>query len=377
MRSRYGTVTEDLGGRVGRFTQKILFGADKICWPMGDEQHDLACSAIPGSSLPEDSWGELTDKDSEGYRNRPRYLNAGTMIGRVRHVKELYDYAMVKIDEEDGLSGDQSILSGIFGEQEYQRELSRQEHPTPWLDWLSNKVGSSKPPNITNLHMKTVAGRNYEFGIGLDYSSRIFFTMNRAHQDAEWIWFNDTRSLETAQARHGIPHPRSLVMSLDLQRAHSPFSLESTSLHQETSSESTSTVQETNLPDPLDHDWTNVPLVVNVHSRKISPILHFGDAEPSLDVSWRRMWFHPWSKLLMQKSIETPPTMLAKERSLLPKTGGHEPESFWNMATATGGAWTDDGRWVTWENLCHAYEDDIFDTTEHAPFDAWANGEKQ
>ena len=356
LRSRYGTVTSDGTARHGRYTEKILFGADKLCWQSGDTQHALGCSAIPESSLPDDSWGASTDKDSTGAQNRPRYLNSGTMIGRVGHVRELYDYAMTKAGERTGTRGDQYILSEIFGEQEYQRESARQEHPTPWFDWLSNNIGSFRPTNITGLHMDTVPGRNYEFGIGVDYSSQLFFTMTHAHQDTEWIQYNDTAALANLQVRHGLPHPKSVVMPLDLQRARSPFSFPPDSIHHDTDQ----TGLDLELPDPTYNDWTNLPLAINVHSRKVSPVLHFNGEKSYLDTWWPRMWYHPYAKPLLQKAIENPPALLAKERSLFSRIGGDEPESFWSTVTAAGGAWTDDGEWLSWDSLCGAYEDEIF-----------------
>jgi len=225
---------------------------------------------------------------------------------------------------------------------------------SPWLNWLGDKLGSSKAPNISGLHMETQPGQNYEFGIGVDYSSRLFFTMTHAEHDVEWIQFNDTDALSTLQAHHDIPHPKPIVMPLDLQRAKSPF-------YKRPAVDGTvESAQEDvpDLPDALTYDWSNLPLAVNVHSRKVSPVIHFDGEKRYVDTWWPRMWYHPWARALLQKNIEEPTQLLSKDRTAF--LTGAKPESFWNTAGGAGGAWTHDGNWMSWNDLCQAYEGEIF-----------------
>ena len=101
LRGRYGMVTEGKPGdgtadRVQKYTQKVIFGADKLCWP--NPAADPACAAIPYSTLPKDVYGADTDKEKEGFHNRPRYLNSGNVIGPAADVRAIYQYALQKVE---------------------------------------------------------------------------------------------------------------------------------------------------------------------------------------------------------------------------------------------------------------------------------------
>ncbi|KKY22870.1 hypothetical protein UCRPC4_g03070 [Phaeomoniella chlamydospora] len=354
LRAQYGTIT---GGsdnsRVSRYTQKILFGADKVCNSATNLQADLACAAVPESPLPEDSWGPQTDKDSQGSHNRPRYLHPRTVIGRAGPLKEFYGYAINLIAEQK-LDADY-VFSTIFGEQEYQREKWRSTQSTPWSTWLGDKLGSSKTPNISNLHMDVKLGQDYEYGIGLDYSSTLFFTLSRSIKDAEWIQFNDTEGLKTLQERHNIPKPKPVTMPLDLQRTKSPF------YRRQAGDETKSPMEENfDLPDPKSLDWSNLMLAINAHSKKVSPLLVLeGEDEEHIGNWWSQLWFHPWAKALLQKAIDEPPALLYRDRTAF--LTGSQPEAIMSPTPEEyGGAWIDNGKWLSWDKLCSAYEDEIF-----------------
>ncbi|KAL9100312.1 MAG: hypothetical protein Q9163_004291 [Psora crenata] len=75
LKGRYGMISEDQNGdeipeRVPKYTQTVIWGADKICWP--NPMEDPACAAVPHSTLPKDVYGPETDKDPEAFLNRPR-----------------------------------------------------------------------------------------------------------------------------------------------------------------------------------------------------------------------------------------------------------------------------------------------------------------
>ena len=219
LRRRYGMVRDGKSSdmtadMVQKYTQSVVFGADKICWP--NPVADPACAAIPYSTLPKDVYGPQTDKDPESFHNRPRYLNSGTVIGPAADVRAIYEYAVQKVEQNDrGKIGDQFVFAEIFGEQEFQRESIRRSSQSPggrFYDWLSNSLGTSESPlsaNITINNMTTVAGQRYEYSIGLDYESRLFQTMTHSADDLEFIVYNSSASLSSIQAahpsRHGLP----------------------------------------------------------------------------------------------------------------------------------------------------------------------------
>ena len=94
LKARYGMISEDQDGdnlveRVPKYVQKVLFGADKICWP--NPKNDPACTAVPYSTLPKDVYGPETDKDPKAFLNPSQVSQLwqcdGTCKGRPRCVR--------------------------------------------------------------------------------------------------------------------------------------------------------------------------------------------------------------------------------------------------------------------------------------------------
>ncbi|KAI4130366.1 MAG: hypothetical protein LQ347_003411, partial [Umbilicaria vellea] len=176
LRRQYGMTnrktpwSSDKVSHVPKYTQTVLYGADKLCWP--NPADDPACAAVPPSTLPSSIYGPQTDLDPTGFLNRPRYLNSGTVIGPVSSVRAIYERALQKVESEKrGTIGDQFVFAEIFGEQEVQRQISRrasQGASSKWLDWLSNALGTSESGNGNATagmnNMTIVPGQRYEYG---------------------------------------------------------------------------------------------------------------------------------------------------------------------------------------------------------------------
>lgn len=352
LRRKFGTVpTPDGSGHTPRISEKIIFGADKLCWP--NALSDPACAAVPESPLPPDSWGPQTDKDPLGYQNRPTWLNSGTIMGKAVAMRALYSYAMQKIDQEGrGVLGDQFVLAEIFGEQEYQREVLRQNTSNKWLDWLSSKLGTSGAPNISNVRMDAVPGRNYEYGIGLDYESQLFCTMTHSHRDVDWLSFNDTDSVSQAQAQHGIPNPEPIALPLDIQRAWNPF----VPVHHPKSIKSSASTGDVpdKIPDPAIRGWENVPLATNVHSEAVPALLHFNGEKAFIDKWWPRMWFHPWARALLGQQVRQSTTSSTGKLAREGDQAGRPTRG------RLGGVWTSKGKWMGWHDVCGRFEAETF-----------------
>lgn len=185
--------------------QTILFAAGKRCAP--NQQHTVACYAVPDSPIPMDVYGANTDTiiGRNKYKShRQRFVNSGYIIGPVKDMRRLFAAAQKKRDElpdfvpSDQGSGtsdyiyhgsDQAIFSIIFGEQEYQREVMRIRHRSAWqkvFSWLSGNGVDGKPtrtvwegtvvdnvlnPSFTHEIVQPLSGHPLEYGIGLDYWS--------------------------------------------------------------------------------------------------------------------------------------------------------------------------------------------------------------
>lgn len=365
LRGRYGTKlrrkpgTNGITENVPIYTQKVLFGADKLCWPNPAE--DPACAAVPYSTLPKNIYGPETDQDEEGFLNRPRYLNSGGLIGPVADVRSIYQTAVKKIDEGRGTLGDQFVLAEIFGEQEYQREtqrISSQGTGGKWLAWLSNTLGTSESPlsaNITINNMTVKPGESYEHGIGLDYESKLFQTMTHSEADVEYVMYNDSSVLTHIQGKHPSLWTRPFSLPADVQRANPPYSYASPGNLSEN-------IKDVNLLpfssklDDIDGEpsWYEVPLATNVKATSIPSLLHFNGDKSLLKAWWPAMWYFSDSRALLRRYIRS---VHGRNAAYAAARGGL---NWWDTRGGRGGVWTDKGAWMSWEEVCKNTEDEVF-----------------
>ena len=378
LRRRYGSVTEGKPGdgtsdQVQKYTQKVIFGADKICWPNPAE--DPACAAVPYSTLPKDVYGQGTDKDAMAFHNRPRYLNSGNVIGPAAAVRDIYKNAIEKVEQGRGAIGDQFIFAEIFGEQEYQRETIRiksQNIGQKFHNWLSSQIGGTESPldaNITINNMTTVPNQRYEFSIGLDYESHLFQTMTHSAADIEFVTYNSSAYLTSIQAAHPSLHGSPLFLPADLQTASSPFSYVSPGYNHTLDGDVTHT-KTLLLPysEKLDHlpgqqgsddqetepTWHTIPLATNIYAASIPPLLHINGDKSLLSTWWSRLWFHPYSRALLRRYIRSTQTHAAASAAA---RGG---QTWWDSRGGRGGVWTDNGVWMSWGEVCKGCEEKIF-----------------
>ena len=365
LRRRYGMVTHvnDSSGvkeRVQRYTQKVFLGADKICWPNGPE--DPACAAVPFSTLPKNAYGPETDKDPKAFRNRPRFLNSGNVIGRVADVRKVYEYAVQKVEVDGrGSIGDQFVIAEIFGEQEYQRETARQTSQgmgSQWLGWISNALGSPDSPLATNKtinNMTIVPGQNYEFGLGLDYGSELFQTMTHAWEDLEFIKFNDSGILAEIQEKN--PSLQSIPFSLpsDLRRLKDPFWYASPGNHTNESQDVILLPFSSKLDDVgREPSWEEVPLATNIVADSIPALIHLNGDKSILETLWPSTWFHRYARALLRRYVRSPQGPIAAKAAA---AGG---QTWWETRGGRGGVWTDRETWMSWGEVCRNTEDEVF-----------------
>ena len=363
---RYGMISEDQNGdsipeRVPRYQQRVIFGADKLCWPNPHE--DPACTAVPYSVLPKDIYGADTDKLPNSLHNRPRWLNSGNVMGRVKDVRKVYDAALKKVEKGSGGLGDQYVFAAIFGEQEFQRETQRRENEG-WLDYLTDALGTSASPlaaNVTMNNMTTVPGQRYEFGIGLDYRSSLFQTMTHSVDDVDFIYYNTSTDLLSKSRHHSLP----LYLPKDLQAANSPLSYASPGNHSRESDPKRKGLllpyspKLDSLPDQntgnAEITWRGVPLATNTYSSSIPALLHINGDKSLLKSWWPKIWFHPYGRALLRRFIRSTQTVEAAEAA---EQGG---VNWWDMRGGRGGVWTDKATWMPWHEVCSGVEDALFD----------------
>ena len=362
LRNRYGLIsTED--SHAAKFTQKVIFGADKLCWP--NPKDDPACAAIPYSTLPKDAYGADTDRDPEGFNRRPRFLNSGNIIGPVKDVRNIYRYATFKTEfMERGAIGDQLVFAEIFGEQEYQRETQRiaaQGTASRWMDWLSNTLGTQESPlsaNVTINNMTVKPGQRYEYSIGLDYESRLFQTMTHSASDIEFLNYSQPSAITTILKAHPYLHNHPLFLPSDLQAAENPLTYASPGDH---SAERDARKKSLLLPyspnldtlpanslDVAQPSWLNIPLATNINSATIPTLLHINGDKSLLDSWWPRLWYHPYLRALLRRFIRSTQTLTAADAAA---KGGLD---WWDTRGGRGGVWTANGDWMSWSDVCLA-----------------------
>jgi hypothetical protein len=333
-----------------KYSQRIIFGADKLCWP--NRASDPACVAVPKSTLPPDTYGAHTDTYPDGYMNRPRWLNSGAVIGPVADMRLLYERASEMIDTKSGAMGDQFIMGELYGEQEYVRELERRRTATGWRNWFSDMLGTSGASNITGINMKLVPGRRYDYGIGVDFESQLFFSMTRAYNELVWLRYDNVSKLNFVQQENAIPRPHRLNLPLDLRDIKNPFI--PPNRNEIINAKPAYNASIDYLPNPNNRSWFNIPLATNIHTTAVPAVLHMNGDRSSAKSHWSEMWYHPWARALLRKFMRSPRGPVAVQASLL---GGDES---WDMRGGKGGVWTDNHEWLEWAELCRGYESDVF-----------------
>lgn len=370
MESRPATTEEGQMAHVPKYTQKVVFAADKICWP--SPENDPACAAVPYSPLPKDAYGPETDRDKDHFFHRPRFLNSGTIMGSAADLRTIYKSALARA-EKQGWIGDQYIFSSIFGEQEFLRETLRQSSQGTggrWLDYLASALGAPDSPlaaNRTINNVTMVPGQRYEYGIGLDYESELFQTITHSVHDISFVTYNNSSTLSAIQETHPNLRPVPFNLPVDLQTAKEPYSYASTDGDREEISNSILLPFSPNLDSIIEEPpWDAVPLATNIVSAAVPSILHFnGDGKPLREEWWSRMWYAPDSRALLRRYMRSSQGPRAAAAAA---SGG---QSWWDMRGGRGGVWTDKKIWMSWGEVCKATEEVVFADGQGK----WANEE--
>jgi len=226
---------------LGRFfatRAPVVFGADKKCWP--NDKDSIACTVVPESPLPGDTFGKDTDKltilrdRKDKYDNfRPRWVNSGTIIGYAKHVRSIYDEAWGKINGTREVTSDQLIMAEVFGDR-----------------------------IVRGDHQMTV-----------DYTSDLFQTMTYSHNDVAFLVNPDEQTRST---------------TFSGQLSHKQLALEDLGL------------SATKSRNPKRSPWRGRNLAWNKVTNVIPTVLHFNGPKEFLDYWWPKMWWYPEGPSLRQ-----------------------------------------------------------------------------
>jgi hypothetical protein len=337
--------------RMQKYSQRVLFGASKICY--NGLESDPGCVSVPESSLPPDVYGWKTDTYHDGHLNRPRWLNPGTVIGQAADLRLIYDEVLQVLDQRHKKHGDYQALTQIFGRQEVVRELERRRTANRPKEWFYNLLGIGDATNITGISVRLETGHRYEYGIGVDYESQLFFNQVMSREDVEWLKYNNVTKSERLQMEMGVPRESRLLLPDDIANLPSPFNQTRFAKQETTRPTWNATLDK--LPNPDTDSWHTVPLMTNGHSATVPVLAHLNGDSKLRDTWWEKMWFFRWARALLRKYVRSGHGFDAAQSALL---GGQE---WWDMRGGRGGIWTDSESWFSFSDVCEGQERDLFD----------------
>ncbi|EYE90220.1 glycosyltransferase domain-containing protein [Aspergillus ruber CBS 135680] len=358
LRKKYGLV--EIGSDaspeiVQKYSQRVLFGASKTCdLNKLNMSLDPGCVTVPQSAMPPDAYGWKTDIDSDVALNRPRWLNPGVAMGQVADLKLVYGQVLQFVEKQRRIkNADHVALTQMYGRQEYIRELERQRTSNGLMEWLYRQIGISDATNITGAavpYLKT--GARYEYGIGVDSTSHIFFDTTNSKRDMEWLHYNNITKTSLVQMEHGIPREHRLLLPEDLSLP-SPFYHPNLTKDEVTNPPYNDTLDA--LPNPKNRSWRNLPLLTYIPSASIPALIHLDGSRVTRDGWWLKMWYQPWARALLRKYMRTPLGFDVAQSALL---GGQE---WWDLRGGKGGIWTGQGEWMDYGEVCGGLERDVFE----------------
>lgn len=363
LRKKYGVAMVDSSSRsdaspeiIQKYSQRVLFSASKTC-NLLNMTLDPGCVTVPRSALPPDVYGWDTDLGIHVDMNRPRWLNPGTVMGQVADLKPIYAQVLAFVEQQKhNKTSEHLALTQMYGRQEYVRELERRRSSNAFMEWLYRRIGISDASNISGAEEPQLKpGWRYEYGIGVDSESRIFFDMLHSHRDLEWLNFDNVTTTSAAQMAHGVPRERRLLLPADLHdgRIANPFFHPNSTKNEAINPPYNHTLDD--LPSPRNHSYHNIPLLTNVRSDTVPALIHVDGDRLAQDGFWLKMWYQPWARALLRKYMRTPLGFDAAQSALL---GGQE---WWDMRGGKGGIWTDQGQWLGYPEVCRGFERDVFE----------------
>ena len=355
VRSKYGTkVVKEKDLR-----HTILFGPDKACWP--DEAGGRpACWAVPQSTLPKYAFGPYEDVDFPSaqkvpYQARPRWLNSGTIMGPVKDVRALFEAVADRVRDHYHGDSDQYYFATLWGFQEYAR--------------LQLEPNGTIPQDVGEPDLEGEFGNSHkvEFHVGLDYESAIFQTIGFYDPYLTWLRFDDS-------VHAGRPKDSPISMSdkfqlpEDVKASRPPLAAIDAPKKEHIDDYKALLGYAENI---RLKGWPELPLLTNVITKHVPPVLHFMMEKEYIIKWWDRMWYTPFAKDLFRGSataINVP--IFEKPLSGRMWASANAPVVEHNAESTQGrrdGAWSDRGEWLPWGILCEAHNNHLFGT-DAGPF---------
>lgn len=314
----------------GNIRQKVVISTQKSCWPVA--KSDPGCAMVPESTLPENLFGEGTDFgtgdpaiDSPARKIRYRFLNSGSVIGSVAAVRDIMERASEYVaDGPHNYKGsDQGIFADIFGEQEVGRHI---------LSLQGQGDGSA--PSLADFNL--TEGRNYEFGIGMDYENLLVLATQASANETEWIKYNDPAKIAEISKKMNMTYPHVGSLPAEIARSPRPF------------------------VDNEEVTWEDVPLYTLMRTGYTPVVVHHNEwpyhAKQRIDSMWKDVWFQPHALAMLDREKAAGATGKVEYTSV--EVGG-EVHNFWG-APASDVMHLDKGQDISWWKQCKPAYDILF-----------------
>ena len=331
-----------LDNRGEPISNTLLFAADKICWPRA--YFDAGCWAVPDTPMPKNQYGPDTDHSMT--MNRPKWLNSGTLIGPIGHMRDLFNATMENIERNwfDGFdhlvkNSDQYYLSDLWAEQQITRRKARGDDvKAPLLG--HNDDGSDRYGTLPDIP----DDRRTEYHLSLDYNVEIWQTAAGFMEVLGWMSFNNTTPQDP---QHEGLRKRldQLELPDDIKRTRGPY--------------------DTPTPRddlPTEKGWEDVILGVDKVLHNVWPLYHLTGDKNYRDRWWHYVWFLPHAKALLEANTQPRESSEPETIAVVDGVRYIAADTSW-MANASapgrkGGIWTDLGQYKDWATLCGEFDDD-------------------
>ena len=355
--------------RENNMTQSIVFGPDKICWPINFAR--TACWAVSETTLGSKAFGPGT-ASGRPQLAQPRWLNSGTIMGPASDLIALFRATLDVINTHYTVDSDQYYLAEIYGMQEYARLLQNEDQ---MRHYDSVRYGYANPnnskPEEANIPQwiepdKPTIGDNEttEYHIGIDYESGMFQTLAFWKQYLTWMRPSDswvpTRDL---QPPAGSQSYYQFWLPADVGQSMQPYA--------------TVSADQAGNEDGLDvyKTWSDIDLLWNTITKQVPVIIHFTGEKQFRNIWWQKIWFQRHAKVLRETALNW--QFQRQQEPMDEVIGGFKwynaepPEANDITMRGLGGGWSDNGGWFSWRTLCQEYEPGLFEVRNddfyHAP----------
>ncbi|KAI4741109.1 hypothetical protein E4T50_08482 [Aureobasidium sp. EXF-12298] len=319
----------------------VIFGPDKICWPIDFSRP--ACWAVPHTGLSPTAFGPEPNDFRETH-NEPRWLNSGTIMGPIQDMIDVFQATLDLIHYNHTTDSDQFYFANVFGDQEFARlSLDQELLETQAKERYREEFRKEEDPprQIPEFDV----GQRTEYHIGIDYFSAMFQTLAFYKQFLAWIRPSDSWATKTSEAGDVTAERYNFKVAEDISASLSPFA----------AFEASPPASNSSVEYPK--SWEDVSLCVNTVTDLAPVTLHFTGEKSLRELWWDKLWFYQDGEELRKASLRMPEGPISQEPiagKTWYKIESSDPEA------GKGGAWADNGGWHSWTSLCKTYEDQIF-----------------